>query len=156
MANGTGKPAAKYGVGPGAGGKSGTTDNYKDAWFVGVTGPYAVAVWVGYDREKPVGLPGSQAALPTWARFVAATGTSNTIPAVPSGVEKAEVCVATDLPPCPDCTETRTEWFSAGRVPQATCGVLPEVGAAVKTGWQKLGDLLGMGKKEDEAPPPPR
>jgi penicillin-binding protein 1B len=147
MANGTGKAAAKYGVGPGAAGKSGTTDNYKDAWFVGVTGPYAVAVWVGYDRDKLVGLPGSQAALPTWARFVSATGTSGAIPSAPTGVEKVDVCVDTDLPPCADCTATRPEYFSAGHVPEPTCGIVEDVGEAVKSGWQKLGEVFGLGKK---------
>ncbi|MFN7147571.1 MAG: transglycosylase domain-containing protein, partial [Myxococcota bacterium] len=115
LRTGTGKAAAKYGVGPGAAGKSGTTDNYKDAWFVGVSGPYAVAVWVGFDRGKAVGLTGGQAALPTWARFVAATGTSATVPDAPSGVEQVDVCVSTGEPPCPaGCAETRPEWFSSG------------------------------------------
>ncbi len=163
MQNGTGKGAAAYGVGPGAAGKSGTTDNYKDAWFVGVTGPYAVAVWVGYDREKTVGLPGSQAALPTWARFVAATGTSGGVSAAPASVERADICVATDLPPCADCTETRSEWFSVGHVPAADCGLLggglfggglfgggaeaDAIGAAApeapaRNTWQELGKLF--------------
>ena len=102
LRSGTGKSAGKYGVGPGAMGKSGTTDDYKDAWFAGVTGPYAVVVWVGYDKGKAVGLTGGQAALPTWARFVAATGTSNTLPAVPAGIAMLLAFVATTpvmLPP---------------------------------------------------------
>jgi hypothetical protein len=59
-------------------------------------------------------------------------------------VEQAEVCVATGLPPCPDCAETRTEWFSAGAVPAPACGVLPEAAAAVKGGWEKIGQLFGL------------
>lgn len=154
MREGTGKNAAKYGVGPGAAGKTGTTDGYVDAWFAGVSGPYAVVVWVGHDRNQPVGLTGSQAALPTWARFVAATGTSDAVPTPPAGVEQAEVCVETDLPPCGDCAETRLEWFTAGQVPDPKCGVLEEAGEAlqdageaVKTGWQKIGEAFGLGKR---------
>jgi penicillin-binding protein 1B len=148
MKTGTGKSAGKYGVGNGAAGKSGTTDGNKDAWFVGVTGPYAVAVWVGFDRERTLGLTGSQAALPTWARFVAATGTSGTVGAVPSGVERAVVCVETDLPPCNDCEETRTEYFTSGTVPEARCGVIEEAGDTLTNAFQKLGGIFGIGKKK--------
>lgn len=147
LRDGTGRSAAKYGVGPGAIGKTGTTDGTVDAWFAGVTGPYAVVAWVGRDHNEPLGLTGSQAALPAWARFVAWTGTSDAVPAPPDTVEQAEVCVATSLPPCPDCTETRTEWFTAGAVSPAQCGVLPEVGEVVRTGWEKIGELLGFGKE---------
>lgn len=157
MRDGTGKNAAKYGVGPGAAGKTGTTDGYVDAWFAGVSGPYAVVVWVGHDRNEPIGLTGSQAALPTWARFVAATGTSAAVPKAPEGVEQVEVCVATDLPPCGDCVETRPEWFTAGQVPDPKCGVLDDAaeavedaGEAVKTGFQKIGEALGFGRKRRE------
>ncbi len=151
MATGTGKSAAKYGVGKGAAGKSGTTDGNKDAWFVGVTGGYSVAVWVGFDQQRTLGLTGSQAALPTWARFVAATGTSGTIAAVPSGVERADVCVETDLPPCNNCEETRTEYFSAGQIPEARCGVIEEAGESLQTAFQKLGNVFGIGKKKAAA-----
>ncbi|MDP2310446.1 MAG: transglycosylase domain-containing protein [Pseudomonadota bacterium] len=151
MKTGTGKSAKKYGVGTGAAGKSGTTDGNKDAWFVGVTGPYAVAVWVGFDRERTLGLTGSQAALPTWARFVAATGTSGTVAAVPSGVERADVCEQTDLPPCNDCTEIRAEYFSAGNVPENRCGVVEEAGDTLQDAFQKLGGLFGIGKKKAAA-----
>lgn len=144
MKEGTGKSAAKYGVGPGAAGKSGTTDGYVDAWFVGTTGPYAVAVWVGFDKNQPIGLTGSQAALPTWARFVAGTGTSGAVAGPPSSVVSAEICRETGLPPCASCVETRAEYFTAGQVPEPSCGVLEETGAAVKNGWEKIGDFFGL------------
>ncbi len=118
---GTGKSAAKYGVGPGAIGKSGTTDNAVDAWFAGVSGPYAVVAWVGHDKNQPVGLTGGQAALPIWARFVASTGADRTPVAPPDSVVEATVCVATGLPPCEDCAETGTEWFPVGAVPEPDC-----------------------------------
>ncbi|MGH8866319.1 MAG: transglycosylase domain-containing protein, partial [Burkholderiales bacterium] len=50
-------------------GKTGTTDGYRDAWFVGYTPDVAVGVWVGYDDEQPIRLTGSQAALPIWTEF---------------------------------------------------------------------------------------
>ncbi len=146
MTEGTAKSAAKYGVGPGAAGKTGTTDDYGDAWFAGVSGPYSVVVWIGYDHPKPLGLTGGQAALPIWGRFVDAVGFDEKAKGPPAGVEQAEVCVATGLPPCADCTEKRTEWFSAGTVPAPSCGVLPEAAATVKDGWQKIGELFGLNR----------
>jgi penicillin-binding protein 1B len=151
LKSGTGKAAAKYGVGPGAAGKSGTTDNYKDAWFVGVTGGYSVAVWVGFDKGKAVGLTGGQAALPIWARFVAATGTSDKAPDAPSGVERVDVCVTTGEPPCADCAETRAEWFASGHVPDPVCGPVEAAGEALGDAFQKLGQALGIGKKREAA-----
>jgi penicillin-binding protein 1B len=155
MQDGTGRSAARYGVGPGAVGKTGTTDGNVDAWFAGVTGPYAVAVWVGFDRDKPLGLTGAQAALPTWARFVAGTGADQAVPRMAEGLVAVDVCVTTDLPACADCPETRAEYLPAGHVPAAPCGVVEEVGEAVKTGLQKFGEILGFGRKKDEAVTPP-
>jgi penicillin-binding protein 1B len=144
LVDGTGRSASRHGVGPGAAGKSGTTDEYVDAWFVGVTGPYAVAVWVGFDKGRKVGLTGGEAALPTWARFVAWSGTSGQQPKPPEGVEAAEVCVETDLPPCPGCTATRTEYFAAGTVPAATCQ--PPAVEAVQNVFERIGEALGIGR----------
>jgi penicillin-binding protein 1B len=51
-------------------GKTGTTDDYHDAWFVGFTPDIVAGVWVGYDRPRSLGAPSVQIALPTWARVV--------------------------------------------------------------------------------------
>lgn len=54
-----------------AAGKTGTTENYKDAWFVGYTPDLAAAVYVGYDeKNRGVGQTGSQAAAPIWSTFI--------------------------------------------------------------------------------------
>ncbi len=146
VTEGTAKSAAGYGVGVGAAGKTGTTDDYGDAWFAGVSGPYVAVVWVGHDKPRPMGLTGGQAALPIWARFVDAVGFDERGVAPPSGLVEAEVCVATGAPACADCVESRAEWFTEGTVPLAECGVLPEAAAAVKDGWAKLGELFGLNR----------
>ena len=150
MTEGTGKSAAKYGVGAGAFGKSGTTDGFVDAWFVGAAGPYVVATWVGFDKDGKVGLPGSQAALPTWARFVDSLGTDDVVGKMPAGISAVAVCEATGAPACPDCTALRTEYFVTGSEPVVSCDPLAPVGEAVgnavETGWQKLTQLLGGGE----------
>jgi penicillin-binding protein 1B len=151
MSEGTGKAARRYGVGPGAAGKSGTTDATKDGWFAGVSGGYSVVVWVGFDDGKALGLTGSAAALPIWARVVDALGNSATVPAAPDGVESAVLCDATDLPVCEGCESTHTEWFSEGTVPVIDCAaqaVPPVAGAPTERPgvFQTLGELLGIGK----------
>jgi penicillin-binding protein 1A len=56
------------------GGKTGTTDDYGDAWFVGFDPDITVGVWVGYDERKTIGPSetGAQAALPIWMEFMKA------------------------------------------------------------------------------------
>lgn len=53
-------------------GKTGTTDDYSDAWFVGFTPRYTLLTWVGYDRKRPIGrgMTGAEAALPIWTRLI--------------------------------------------------------------------------------------
>src|SRR5688572_22979538 len=55
-------------------GKTGTMDDYTDAWFVGFDPKITVGVWVGYDEKKPLGNgeTGAQAALPIWIDFMSA------------------------------------------------------------------------------------
>ena len=56
------------------GGKTGTTDDFSDAWFVGFDPDITLAVWVGYDQKKPLGpgMTGAEAALPIWIEIMKA------------------------------------------------------------------------------------
>jgi len=121
LVRGTGARSSNYGVEGGAG-KTGTTDDYRDAWFVGYTPELVVAVWVGQDRGT-LGLSGSRAALPTWSRFVAASGTSGLSFRQPDGLVRAEVCDASGHLARPDCQHTHDELFEEGRVPSEKCDV---------------------------------
>ena len=53
-----------------AAGKTGTTNDLRDAWFVGFTPELLTVVWVGLDNNQPLGLSGAQAALPIWTTFM--------------------------------------------------------------------------------------
>jgi len=56
------------------GGKTGTTDDFSDAWFIGFDPDITLGVWVGYDQKKPLGsgMSGAEAALPIWISIMKA------------------------------------------------------------------------------------
>ena len=68
MERGTGAGARAQGFTYPAGGKTGTMDEYTDAFFVGFTSIYTMGVWVGFDTKKSIGyeMTGTEAALPIW------------------------------------------------------------------------------------------
>ncbi|MGH9217959.1 MAG: penicillin-binding protein 1A, partial [Vicinamibacterales bacterium] len=70
--HGTGYGARQNGFKLPAGGKTGTTDDHSDAWFIGFTPRLAAGVWVGYDQPQPIGRRAfaSVVAVPAWARFM--------------------------------------------------------------------------------------
>ena len=68
---GTGRRAREMGFSRPAGGKTGTTSDYTDAWFIGFTPDLVAGVWVGFDDPSlSIQLPGSRAALPIWTDFM--------------------------------------------------------------------------------------
>jgi penicillin-binding protein 1B len=70
MQSGTGASVQRWGIHRAMAGKTGTTNDQKDAWFVGYTPDFICLVWVGYDNNTPVRMTGAQAALPIWAQFM--------------------------------------------------------------------------------------
>jgi membrane peptidoglycan carboxypeptidase len=117
---GTGESLAPIlGGRPGAG-KTGTTDDHLDAWFVGYTRDLACAVYVGWDhREKSLPGTGATVAGPVWAHFMAAA-LANTPPRdwkVPSDVVWAAVCDETGKLAGPTCFSRHMEVFRKDAVP---------------------------------------
>ena len=70
---GTAASAARLGLDFPAAGKTGTTDDYRDAWFMGYTRRLVCGVWVGFDEPRTIGLTGAAAALPAWIDFMKAS-----------------------------------------------------------------------------------
>ncbi|MDO4441659.1 MAG: penicillin-binding protein 1B [Moraxella sp.] len=68
-------------------GKTGTTNDGRDAWFAGYSGNYVSVVWVGLDDNKPLGLTGSSHALPIWRAFMQSLNHTPVQLAEPSGIE---------------------------------------------------------------------
>ena len=130
MDRGTGGSARwKYKFNRPAAGKTGTTQGWSDAWFVGFTPQIAAGCWFGVDDfQVPLGpgQDGSRAALPAWARFMKAAHDTLDLPIEqfekPSGIEDMEICSVTKKLPLPACP-VETEIFKRGTEPTQKCKV---------------------------------
>ena len=125
MKEGTAASAAGLGFTAEAAGKTGTTNDYRDAWFSGFTPDLLCVVWVGFDDNTPVGLSGTRAALPIWVDFMKAALDGRTptefLPA-PEGIVEVEIDKDTGLLAKPACPKKRMEVFIAGTEPREPCG----------------------------------
>jgi 1A family penicillin-binding protein len=122
---GTGAPARKLGVRFPAGGKTGTTNQFKDAWFVGFSSSLVAGVWVGFDAPETIGKDGygSRYALPIWADFMQRASRVRPAGAFerPGGLEEEALCSITYLKPVDGCP-LYTELFKEGDdVPGRLC-----------------------------------
>jgi penicillin-binding protein 1A len=121
---GTGKKALA--LGRPAAGKTGTSTNYRDAWFYGFTPDVLCAVWVGRDDFKPVGhdVTGGQVAVPIWLDFMrtAVKGLPPRDFPMPPGVVLARANPETGEPAGPDKPKSRLIPFKRGTLPAAFRG----------------------------------
>ena len=131
MKHGTGRRAIRMGLTRPAAGKTGTTNEYVDAWFVGYTTDLIVGVWVGFDKNRPnrpnYNQQGAWAALPIWAEFMikAARGPKKEFP-VPEGIVFHEIDkVSGRLKRAGKCPEENIsrEPFIQGQEPKELCHI---------------------------------
>jgi penicillin-binding protein 1B len=120
---GTGHAARDAGFTLDAAGKTGTTNDLRDAWFIGFTPELLTAVWVGFDNNQPIGLTGAQAALPIWTGFMkrALAGHGDRGFDVPDGIVFADICKDSGKLANPTCPRTYHESFLAGTEPHQHC-----------------------------------
>ena len=122
---GTGSPARQLGIRFPVGGKTGTTNEFKDAWFVGFSSSVVVGVWVGYDQPQPIGAEayGSRYALPIWASFMQRAARIRQ-PAEferPGGLAEEALCALSYRKPVDGCP-LYTEYFKEGdQIPDRLC-----------------------------------
>jgi penicillin-binding protein 1A len=126
---GTGNTARQLGFRLPAGGKTGTTNDYRDAWFIGFTPSVVAGVWVGYDQPRTIRRDGyaSELAVPMWTRFMKAAtkghdpqwfqrprGVRNTMREIPSIIDGDVVVVSTtnEPPTPPPAKERKRRWWS--------------------------------------------
>ncbi len=122
--HGTGYAARQNGFRLPAGGKTGSTDDHADAWFVGFTPRLAAGVWVGFDRPEQISRRGfaSVVAVPAWAGFMkdATTGSKPEWPQPPPGVTHIRRCRASGGLAgefCELAGEVADEYVAFGRTP---------------------------------------
>jgi 1A family penicillin-binding protein len=110
-------------VGRPAAGKTGTTDDYNDAWFVGYTPQLCCAVWVGYDQGRNVNLVGGVGAGPIWANFMR-EASANLAPRdfkKPDAVNLINVCLDSGLVAAESCPRSKQMAFIEGSEPREIC-----------------------------------
>src|SRR5262249_14825073 len=121
--HGTGRGVRTAGFERAAAGKTGTTNDYGDAWFAGYTPDLVTVVWGGFDHRRPLGLSGAQAALPIWTAFMRAATAGR--PArdfdVPEGVSLVTIDPASGLRATAGCPERVTEAFLDADAPVDAC-----------------------------------
>jgi penicillin-binding protein 1A len=119
-------------------GKTGTTNDYTDAWFVGYTPRFTILTWVGYDQKRTLGkkMTGAEAALPIWREIAEAGLRDGWLSegerfAVPPGVEIRSIEYATGLAAAPGAERVIQEAFVAGTGPDRP----------YETRWARILDL---------------
>jgi 1A family penicillin-binding protein len=164
---GTGNRARQLGFKLPAAGKTGTTNDFKDAWFIGYTPKLVTGVWVGFDEPRTI-LPNGFAAdiaVPIWAKFMK-VATRDDKPEwliVPPGVTTATVCRLSGLLATEGCNDVEvesrdghlehrsmlyTEYFARGTEPTTYCDLHPTRGIMTK-----VAGLFGVSQ---DKPAPPR
>jgi penicillin-binding protein 1B len=144
VTSGTASSARALGVTGDVAGKTGTTNDARDAWFVGYSPGLLALVWVGFDDNAPIGLSGAQAALPIWADFMkqvaAAYGTSLFV--VPAGITVAQIDPTTGKLATRYCPIVVQETFLTGTEPSLCPEHHGAVADQLTDWWRRFRDWL--------------
>jgi penicillin-binding protein 1B len=103
-------------------GKTGTTSNYRDAWFVGYTPDVLTAVWVGFDDGTPLRISSGEAAVPIFAAYMSRVPADDAELNPPSGVTIVQVEAATGRMWQQGCGPAVTQAYLSGTEPREPCG----------------------------------
>ncbi len=120
---GTGRQIRALGLADPVAGKTGTTNQRRDNWFVGYTAERTTLVWVGFDDDSPTPFSGAKAALPIWTKFMVAVRPQGGFakPSPPTGIRVVLIDPATGELATDRCPEVLAEAFPAERIPAAVC-----------------------------------
>ena len=135
-------------------GKTGTTDDCTDAWFIGYTPSLICGVWVGFDEKKSLGKKetGAEAALPIWIEFMQTILKDKPVEEfqATSNIVTIAVDRLTGLRATPYCTDVIIESFIVGTEPKEFCG--PEHhGQAVPLSEEEIQALQHAPSPEESA-----
>jgi penicillin-binding protein 1A len=126
---GTGYASRLWGFDKPAGGKTGTTDENMDTWFIGFTPQITVGVWVGFNDKTSLGKhgTGAEVALPIWTEFMksATSGMEVLDFQKPEGVFLRTICLESGLLATSRCPHTATDFFTERTEPREYCNLHP-------------------------------
>ena len=106
-------------------GKTGTSNECNDAWFIGFSPDLVVGVWVGFDEYRSLGKKetGAKAACPVWVKFMSAALEDRPVKnfPIPTGINFMSIDADTGLQATPDCENIIVEAFREGTEPEKLC-----------------------------------
>jgi penicillin-binding protein 1A len=156
--HGTGQGVRTAGFRLPAGGKTGTTDDYHDAWFIGFTPDVVTGVWVGFDvpRKIMAGGYGATLAIPIWVNYMKNTSARfrRADFAVPDGIVKATVCSRSGLLASGFCPYPYSDYFTADNAPKFPCAE-HSVPVVESESLQKADSVLSTISDGQSEPPSP-
>ncbi len=120
--------------------KTGTSEGFRDAWAVGVFGPYVMAVWIGnFSGEGNQAFVGVKAAAPLFFQIIdalKAEGWELEEPyrPMPKNLKRVEVCAVSGDLPGPNCPDKKWTWFIPGKSPIKVCDIHRRIVIDDKTG----------------------
>jgi penicillin-binding protein 1B len=141
ISKGTARAAQSLAASGDIAGKTGTTNEGRDAWFVGYSSRLVAAVWVGFDDNAPHGLSGSAAALPIWTQFMKQALDAYPAAAftVPAGITTASIDTSNGRLAGESCPHTAREIFLTGTEPEA-CTEHSGITYRVESWWNRVRD----------------
>jgi penicillin-binding protein 1C len=140
------RPDSQPNVRPRVAWKTGTSWGFRDAWSVGIVGPYVLVVWVGnFDGSSNAAFVGAQIAAPLFFRIVDGVRASYTwLPdptlQPPAGVARVEVCAASGDLPNADCPQRTLAWYIPGKSPIRVSSVHRRLVVDIRTGLRACAD----------------
>lgn len=159
MNRGTAARARALGFRKPAAGKTGTTNDKRDAWFIGFTPRTLGLVWVGFDGNQPTGLSGSDAAVPIWARMMSriTDGQPASEFPVPAGIQFAQIDATTGGLATEFCPREAivNEAFKSGTTPARPCQEhrpsMPPIDPLTGLPYQAIDPTTGLPYSTDPA-----
>lgn len=125
VTKGTAKSLKNHGINFPVAGKTGTTSDYRDAWFIGYTPDFLALVWVGFDGNDPVKFSGGHAAVPIWADLAKKIPgqVSGASFSPPPGIRSQTICRQSGKLAGSLCRDKVTEYYDEGNVPSSYCDI---------------------------------
>jgi penicillin-binding protein 1B len=123
--DGTARSLKTLGFDRPAAGKTGTTNDGRDAWFVGYTSSLLAGVWTGSDENRALKLTGAKDALPLWGKFMVEASADRPADEFvqPDGVVRVRICVESGMLARSGCPKKLDEVFVSGTEPTRECAL---------------------------------